>query len=166
MNRRGHLRVNVPAKKSAPSFIGLKAASEAASRSKGGNRKTDSLHEVLLRRELTKLRLRYRKYASDLPGNPDIVFRSAKIVVFCDGDFWHGRNWPMLKRKLLRRHNASYWIAKIRRNRQRDTAVSRKLVKAGWDVIRFWETDIRRNPEEAARSIQAVLCDKMSERIA
>ena len=68
--------------KKAPSFRGLKPASETASRSKRANRKTDSLHEILLRRELTKLGLRYRKYVRDLPGNPDIVFRAAKVVLF------------------------------------------------------------------------------------
>ncbi len=79
--------------KKAPSFRELRPASEAASQSKRANRKTDSRHEILLRRELTKLGLRYRKYVGDLPGNPDVVFRTAKVVVFCDGDFWHGRDW-------------------------------------------------------------------------
>jgi DNA mismatch endonuclease Vsr len=101
-----------------PSFNGLQPSSEASSRAKRANRKQDSRHEILLRSELTKLGLRYRKYASDLLGNPDLVFRTAKIVVFCDGDFWHGRDWVKLKRKLLRRHNANYWIAKIASNRE------------------------------------------------
>jgi DNA mismatch endonuclease (patch repair protein) len=140
-----------------PSFRGLRPASEAASQSKRANRKTDSRHEILLRRELTKLGLRYRKYAGDLPGNPDLVFRTAKVVVFCDGDFWHGRDWVRMKRKLLRRHNAIYWIAKIGSNRERDRAVSRTLVKAGWQVVRIWESDILSDPQEAARSIQAIV---------
>ena len=151
--------------KEAPSFRGLKPASEAASRSKRANRKTDSLHEILLRRELTKLGLRYRKYAGDLPGNPDLVFRTAEVVVFCDGDFWHGRDWVRLKRYLLRRHNASYWIAKIASNRKRDRAVSRKLAKAGWHVVRIWETDILSDPQESASSIHVLVSRKLLERI-
>lgn len=116
----------------APSFRGLKPASETASRSKSANQKTDSIHEILLRRELTRLGLRYRKYVTDLPGSPDILFHKAKVAVFCDGDFWPCRDWVRLKRKLLRRHNANYWIAKIARNRERDREVSRMLAKAGW----------------------------------
>lgn len=143
-----------PGKIQRPSFQGLQPASEAASRSKKANRKTDSLHEIALRRELTRLGLRYRKYGSDLPGNPDIVFRRAKVVVFCDGDFWHGRHWRRLRAKLLRRHNPSYWIAKIAKNRQRDREVCRKLVKAGWHVIRIWEIDILSDPVMAAALIE------------
>jgi len=149
--------------KEAPSFRGLNPASEAASRSKRANRKTDSLHEMLLRRELTKLGLRYRKYAGDLAGNPDLVFRTAKIAVFCDGDFWHGRDWLRLKRELLRRHNAIYWIAKIARNRERDRKVSRELVRAGWQVVRIWETDILRNPVRIACSIEVLVRHRVSE---
>ena len=95
----------------APSFDGLQPASKAASRAKRANRKKDSRHEVLLRRELWKLGVRYRKYVAKLPGNPDLVFRGARVVVFCDGDFWHGRNWDQLRAALGRRHNADYWIA-------------------------------------------------------
>ncbi len=158
----GRLTEGKPAKQRL-SFQGLTPASEAASRSKRANRKTDSLHEILLRRELTKLGLRYRTYVGDLPGNPDIVFRTAKVAVFCDGDFWHGRNWARLRRNLLRRHNAAYWIAKIARNRQRDREVTRELVRAGWQVLRIWETDILRNPFAIACSIQALVNERWLE---
>jgi DNA mismatch endonuclease (patch repair protein) len=145
-----------------PTFRGLAPASDAASRSKRSNRKTDSFHEILLRRELTKLRVRYRKYARDIPGNPDLVFRAAKVVVFCDGDFWHGRNWTRLKKKLRARHNADYWIAKISRNRSRDKEVHRKLTRAGWHVVRLWETDILRDPLKAACFVKRAVTSKLA----
>lgn len=145
-----------------PNFSGLHAASEAASRAKRANRKQDSRHEKLLRNELTKLGLRYRKYADDLPGSPDVVFTKAKVAVFCDGDFWHGRNWVRLRRDLSHRHNAAYWIAKIARNRQRDQEVNRMLAKAGWHIVRIWETDILRQPHEIALSIQVHVRDRLS----
>src|SRR5262249_43263738 len=116
-----------------------------------------------LRRELTKIGLRYRKYGGHLPGNPDLVVRAARIVVFCDGDFWHGRDWTRLKRKLVHRHNASYWMEKIARNRERDRKVGRKLTKAGWHVVRIWETDILRDPQKTARSINALVRRKLSQ---
>jgi DNA mismatch endonuclease (patch repair protein) len=99
------------------------------------------------------MKLRYRKNVLGLPGNPDLVFRAARVLVFCDGDFWHGRDWELLRKQLRRRHNAKYWIAKIGRNRQRDAQNTAILQQQGWRVIRLWETDITANPEAAAQVI-------------
>lgn len=88
-----------------------------------------------------------------LPGTPDIVFRSARLCVFCDGDFWHGRHWNVLRSALATRANATYWIAKIQRNRLRDRAQSRELRAAGWRVVRVWETDVLRDPDRVADGI-------------
>ncbi len=144
----------------APSYAGLQPASEAASRAMRANRKTETLPERLLRRELWRLGLRYRKNVARLPGNPDIVFAAQRVLVFCDGDFWHGRNWRTLKRKLKMRHNASYWIAKIARNLVRDREHTTRLQEAGWIVVRVWETEVKRDPAAVARQIKAILSDK------
>ncbi len=145
----------------APSFTGLRPASEAASRAKRANGKTDTRPELLLRRSLWRLGLRYRKHAARLPGKPDIVFRTARVLVFCDGDFWHGRNWDCLKPQLERRHNASYWVAKIQRNIERDRANTERLKADGWAVVRLWETDITRNPHAAALRVKRLLARRM-----
>src|SRR5687767_5949640 len=76
-----------------PSFAGLKPRSTAASRVARSVRKTDSKAEVALRKALWAMGHRYRKNVRSLPGTPDLVFPRARTVVFCDGDFWHGRNW-------------------------------------------------------------------------
>jgi DNA mismatch endonuclease (patch repair protein) len=136
-----------------PSYTGFRPASASASRAKRSNRKTDSQPERLLRQAVWRLGLRYRKNVGRLPGVPDLVFSSAGVVVFCDGDFWHGRHWRRLKRKLGRGTNAAYWLAKIARNIQRDRAHVRKLESAGWQVLRFWETDVKQDPEAAARQV-------------
>jgi DNA mismatch endonuclease (patch repair protein) len=141
----------------APSFRGLTPSSEAASNCKRANRKHNSRPERLVRHELRKLGLPYHTYAIDLPGNPDLVFRGSKVALFCDGDFWHGRNWRALRGRLSRRHNPAYWIAKIARNRRRDRIVNQKLLQAGWQVIRVWETDILRDPSAIAKSIDVLL---------
>jgi DNA mismatch endonuclease, patch repair protein len=137
-----------------PSYKGLVPASEAASRAKRANRKTDTAHELLLRRQLWRLGLRYRKHVSKLPGNPDLVFSRARVLVFGDGDFWHGRNWDKLKAQLEQRHNAAYWLAKISRNRERDGQNTALLKEQGWLVLRIWETDIKKNPASAALAIR------------
>ena len=147
-----------------PSFVGLRPASDAASRAKRANQKENCRHEVLLRRELWKLGVRYRKYATDLPGNPDLVFRRSRVVVFCDGDFWHGRNWSQLKRDLRRRHNADYWIAKIARNRERDKRHTNALTSDGWLVLRLWETDITRDPSAAAEIVSQAVAARLAQR--
>jgi DNA mismatch endonuclease (patch repair protein) len=133
-----------------PSFVGLLPASEMASRAKRANKKRDTKPELLLRRAIWAVGIRYRKYGAGLPGNPDLVFSSARVVVFCDGDFWHGRNWPALRSQLERRHNPDYWIAKIARNRERDRQQIQTLLADGWLVLRFWETDIIRSPNAVA----------------
>lgn len=108
------------------------------------------MHEVLLRTKLWHRGLRYRKNVSSLPGKPDIVFTRAKVAIFCDGDFWHGRGWAAQKQKLSTGHNSAYWIQKIGRNIERDKEITLKLEKDGWVVLRFWETDIIEDPERYA----------------
>jgi DNA mismatch endonuclease (patch repair protein) len=139
------------------SFKGLEPSCGSASRSKRANRKTGSVHEILLRAELTRLGLRFRKNVSTLLGVPDIVFQRSKIAVFCDGDFWHGRDWRKLRNKLLRRHNAEYWMAKISGNRKRDRKVTQELRRDGWLVLRLWETDIHHDVKSCALRIASAI---------
>jgi DNA mismatch endonuclease (patch repair protein) len=138
----------------APSFKGYIPASAASSFAKMMNRSSGTKHECLLRSLLWNRGLRYRKNVRTLPGKPDIVFASARVAVFCDGDFWHGRDWRRLSRKLRSGANASYWIPKIRANRNRDRRNTRLLEREGWTVLRLWETDIRRSTEDAARAVE------------
>lgn len=121
------------------------------------NRKTGTVHERLLRVVLWKLGLRYRKNVTTLPGKPDIVFPKEHVAVFCDGDFWHGRHWWRLSRKLQGGTNPSYWAQKIKSNRSRDRRVVRLLKSHGWTVVRIWETDIRQDPERAARVVESLV---------
>jgi DNA mismatch endonuclease (patch repair protein) len=143
-----------------PSFTDLKPASKASSLAKRHNRRTDTQHEVLLRRELWRMGLRYRKNVDTLPGKPDIVFAHARVAIFCDGDFWHGRNWKKLKPKLCQGTNAEYWLSKIESNMERDRLNDALLEADGWSVFRFWETDIKRDPQAAASLIKEVVIER------
>jgi DNA mismatch endonuclease (patch repair protein) len=137
-----------------PRFSSFKPTSATASRIKQQNRSRDTKAEVLLRKELWRRGLRYRLHVPDLPGKPDIVFRRARVVVFCDGDFWHGRDWRVRLEKLARGANAPYWTAKIAANVARDRRNTRLLRAAGWTVLRLWETDILRDLGRAARRVE------------
>lgn len=88
-----------------------------------------------------------------LPGRPDIVIVRARVVIFCDGDFWHGRDLRARIRRLARGHNAPYWVAKIRGNVVRDRAHDASLRRDGWLVLRYWETDIQADAEAIAKRI-------------
>jgi DNA mismatch endonuclease (patch repair protein) len=140
-----------------PRFSMFKPSSETASRIKQRSGSHDTKVEVLLRKELWRRGLRYRLHAVDLPGKPDIVFRSARVAVFCDGDFWHGRRWPQRLEKLARGSNAEYWTAKIAANVSRDRRNTRLLRAAGWRVIRLWEIDVLQDIGRAAGKVEAAI---------
>ena len=140
-----------------PRFTGLTPASEASSRAKRANPSSETATELRLRRELWRRGLRYRKDVRTVTGRPDLMFRRAGVVVFCDGDFWHGRDWRSLRLRLTRHANSDYWVAKIRRNMQRDEQVTALLRRQGWRVIRLWETDIHRQLHRVAGYIRRVV---------
>lgn len=117
----------------------------------------DTKAELALRRALSSLGLRYRLHRAGLPGRPDIVFVSRKLVVFCDGDFWHGRNWVKKQKTRPIKTRSKYWLNKIQTNMTRDKRNNRDLRKAGWKVLRLWETDILSDPEKAAAKVYKVL---------
>jgi DNA mismatch endonuclease (patch repair protein) len=126
-----------------PSFRDCHPASSNASKAaRGASKQRGTQPELTLRRALWAAGLRYEKNPTDLAGKPDLVFRGRKVAVFCDGDFWHGRNWDRRKAKLSVGNNAAYWVAKIERNMQRDLQHTARLVDMGWRVIRIWEGDI------------------------
>jgi DNA mismatch endonuclease (patch repair protein) len=126
-----------------PSFDGFHPASERASAAaRGASTKTNTRCEQALRRELWRRGLRYRLHHPGLPGRPDIVFARQRVVVFCDGDFWHGRDLTRRLAALAAGHNATYWLAKVQGNVERDRRQTGALEASGWTVLRFWETDI------------------------
>lgn len=146
----------MPAKKgktSVPRYENLRPRSVATSRVGAGNRRQDTTPEILLRKALWAAGLRYRLHPTALPGRPDIVISRCRLAIFCDGDFWHGRDWRKRKEKLTQGWNAAYWVAKIQRNRERDRAVTRTLRRLGWQVIRVWESDVLRDPSRVATKI-------------
>lgn len=130
-----------------PRFKGLLPSSPASSNSKRRTPHRDTTPELLLRRLLWARGFRYRISVKGLVGRPDLVFSSARLVVFCDGDFWHGRHWMTQRKKLLAGSNAEYWIAKIESNRRRDRRTTRLLRQQNWRVLRFWEGEILRDPD-------------------
>ena len=114
--------------------------------------------ELLLRHELWKRGLRYRKNVKTVYGHPDIVFIGKKIAVFCDSEFWHGYDWE--NRKSDFKSHQEFWIPKIERNMQRDIEVNEKLQADGWTVIRFWGREITKSTEQCADIVERAVKGK------
>ena len=116
--------------------------------------------EVILRKALWKKGFHYRKNDIRLPGKPDIVMPKYKIVIFCDSEFFHGKDWDTLKIRLKNSNNAEYWIKKISRNRERDDEINKRLSFEGWTVLRFWGEDIKKHTDECVRVVEETIFDQ------
>ena len=79
-----------------------------------------------------------------LPGKPDFTFPKLKVAVFLDGDFWHGN--PATYRPP--KSNIGFWKRKIAYNRENDQRINLLLQRIGWKVIRFWESDLQKEPDK------------------
>ena len=119
----------------------------------------DTKIEVLLRKALWDRGYRYRKNYKDLPGKPDIVLTKYKIAIFCDGEFFHGKDWEVLKPRLKNSNNSEYWINKISKNMERDDEINKQLLFLGWTVIRFWGNEIKKNTEGCIKVIEETIFD-------
>ena len=142
----------------------------------------DTKIEVILRKALWNKGYRYRKNYKKLPGSPDIVLTKYKIAIFCDGEFFHGKDWEILKlrlekgknpdywikkiehnlkKRLEKSNNSKYWINKISRNKERDDEINKKLDFEGWTVIRFWGEDIKKHTDECAKVVEETIFDNI-----
>src|SRR5580658_5027453 len=113
-----------------------------------GNRGTGTEPERLLKSALRKLGCSFFAAApKELPGRPDLVFRSARLAVFVHGCFWHRCPRHV---KALPKTNTDYWRAKFARNTERDSRKAANLRLLGWHPYVLWECEIRRSPESCA----------------
>ena len=92
---------------------------------------------------------RYRKNVKALPGKPDIVFPKNKVAIFADGDFWHGKSFNKWKSKI-----PGFWRKKIADNIKRDRLQNRVLRKAGYKVLRFYGSKIKKNPDLVKNTVK------------
>jgi len=128
--------------------------SKVMSQIKGKNTIPERVVFSLLRRE----GVYFAKHKKNLPGQPDIVFSRVKLAVFIDGDFWHGWRFPLWQHKL-----SDKWRDKIAATRERDQRNFRKLRRLGWKVLRIWEHEIERSPEECVRRVLVIRDKRLAE---
>jgi DNA mismatch endonuclease (patch repair protein) len=117
----------------------------------------DTSIEIMLRKALWHKGIRYRKNFKILPGKPDIVIPKYKIVIFCDGELWHGKDWNIKKRSF--KTNSDFWISKIEKNIERDYEIDSKLFKQGWIVFHFWGKEIKKSLSACVWEIMETIID-------
>lgn len=128
---------------------------EQRSRNMKAVKSSNSEIENILRNSLWTKGYRYRKNFKKIFGKPDIVFLKLKIAVFCDSEFWHGKDWKNKKEKI--KSNKDFWIKKIEGNIKRDREVNKILQKEGWIVLRFWGKDIKKNTKKCVFKIEKTI---------
>ncbi len=133
---------------------------EQISRSMRSNKSKDTKPELLLRKELWRRGLRYKKNCKKVIGTPDIVFLRAQIAVFVDGKMWHGYDWEKQKKDF--KNNCDFWIPKIEKNMERDFMVTQELINLDWAVFRFWDFEIRKDVKTCADKIEQAYLNRKS----
>ncbi len=114
----------------------------------------DTSIEIILRKALWNKGYRYRKNCKDVIGKPDLCFKGKKLAVFCDSEFWHGKYF--IEGKYIPKTNRKFWMEKLKRNIERDKKVNAKLKENGWTVLRFWESDIRKNTDKCIEIFEKI----------
>ena len=133
--------------------------------------------ELIVRRGLWKRGYRYRLNSPKLPGHPDLVLRKYRTCIFVNGCFWHGHNVAMPQKEDVRRKkedviensecckipksNREFWVAKIRRNQERDIEEQRKLAEMGWHCITVWECELKQKVREQTLKSLAYTLNKI-----
>ena len=110
------------------------------SRMMSGIRGKNTKPELLIRRGLHARGLRFRLHCRDIPGNPDLCFRSRRAVVFVHGCFWHAHDCHLFRWPGTR---VEFWQEKIEGNRTRDAATMARLHEQGWRVLTIWECALK-----------------------
>ena len=110
--------------------------------------------EVMFGKALWSAGVRYRKNDKSIYGHPDFSLKGKKIAIFCDGDMWHGKDWENQQAEF--KSNRDFWIPKIERNIRRDKEVNEYLRLHGWKVLRFWETEIKKDIESCVSKVKEV----------
>lgn len=116
-----------------------KVSSDARSKNMKAIRATHTKLEDKVTHELWKLGIRFRKNTSDLLGKPDIAIKKYKVVIFIDSCFWHSCDLH----GHIPKSNVDYWTKKLKRNKQRDIAVTLYYQERHWNILRVWEHEIK-----------------------
>ncbi|ENY80350.1 very short patch repair endonuclease [Sphingopyxis sp. MC1] len=123
---------------------------EVRSRMMAGIRGKNTKPEMLIRRGLHRLGLRFLVHDKRLPGKPDMVFPKWQAAIFVNGCFWHGHDCRLFKLPSTR---TEFWRDKICANKERDRMVIKRLEDTGWRTLTIWECQIKGRSTEEIESV-------------
>lgn len=125
-------------------------------------RSRDTKPEMRVRHALHTAGLRYRLHVKDLPGKPDVVFRTRRLVLFIHGCFWHQHGDEHCPLARMPKSRPEFWVPKLRANRERDIRIKSELERLGWIVLEIWECEI--NTERLGRLVRTIVDMEMTTR--
>ena len=121
----------------------------------------NTMIEELLAKALRQKGFKYRRNNRGIFGKPDFTLRRLKIAIFCDSEYFHGKDWDVAKNRI--KTNTVFWQNKIEANIERDKLVNKTLLEDGWKVIRFWGDDIKNKLDFCIENVIDVIETKNSE---
>ena len=142
-----------------------KLSAEQRHRCMAAIRSKDTKPEMVVRRGLWKRGFRYRLNSPRLPGHPDLVLRKYRTCIFVNGCFWHGHlvslpsddeQSPVSNSECCKipSTNRNFWVAKIRRNKERDREEQHALAAMGWHCITVWECELK--PQKREETLDSI----------
>ena len=147
-----------------------KLSAEQVHKTMASIRSQDTKPEMIVRRGLWKMGFRYRLNSKKLPGHPDLVLRKYRTCVFVNGCFWHGHKAEVKSEKgkvksseycKIPKTRREFWVAKIRRNQERDIEEQHRLAEMGWHCITVWECELKPSKREETLNSLAFTLNKI-----
>ena len=126
----------------------------------------DTKPEMIVRKGLWRMGFRYRMNHKRLPGHPDLVLKKYRTCIFVNGCFWHGHNVDISTFEntdccKIPKTNREFWVAKIKRNQERDIEEQKRLAEMGWHCITVWECELKPSKREATLKSLAFTLNKI-----
>ena len=130
----------------------------------------DTKPEMIVRKGLWNRGFRYRLNSPRLPGHPDLVLKKYRTCIFVNGCFWHGHNVEVRSEKggvksseccKIPNSNQEFWVAKIKRNQERDIETQKRLAEMGWHCITIWECELKPSKREQTLKSLAFTLNKI-----
>ena len=147
-----------------------KLSAEQRHKTMASIRGKDTKPEMIVRKGLWSRGFRYRLNSPKLPGHPDLVLRKYRTCIFVNGCFWHGHD-VQLNIEILKIENSKcckipmtnreFWVAKIRRNQERDIEEQKRLAEMGWHCITIWECELKPSKREQTLKSLAFTLNKI-----
>ena len=117
----------------------------------------DTKPEMIVRKGLWSRGFRYRLNSPKLPGHPDLVLKKYRTCIFVNGCFWHGHEGCCK----IPNTNREFWVAKIKRNQERDIETQKRLAEMGWHCITIWECELKPSKQEQTLKSLAFTLNKI-----